>query len=97
MIRDISFTTIALSFFETIIIFSLIELSKSSIIINDSNLSIHGLFKKEIIKFADIGEAKMEDHELYIPLSNGENLDLPFWFANKKSLYMALKNRIKRS
>ena len=37
----------------------------------------------------------MEDHELYIPLSNDKYLDLPFWFPNKKSLYMVLKSRIK--
>ena len=95
MIREICFTTIALSCFEILIILALIELSKSNMIINDSDIIIHGWLKNKIIQLSDIREVKMEDHELYIPLSNDKNLDLPFWFPNKKSLYMVLKSRIK--
>lgn len=95
MIREICFTTIALSCFEILIILVLIDLSKSSMVINDSDIIIHGWFKNKIIKFSNIREVKMEDHELYIPLSNDKYLDLPFWFPNKKSLYMVLKSRIK--
>ena len=95
MIREICFTTIALSCFEILIILALIELFKSNMIINDSDIIIHGWFKNKIIKLSSIREVKMEDHELYILLSNDKNLDLPFWFPNKKSLYMVLKSRIK--
>lgn len=95
MIKEICFTTITLSCFEIVIILALIELYKSNMIINDSDIIIHGWFKNKIIKLSNIKEVKMEDHELYIRLSNDKNLDLPFWFQNKKSLYMVLKSRIK--
>jgi hypothetical protein len=95
IIEEISFTTIALSCFEIIIIISLIELFKSNMRINDSEIIINGLFKNKIINLSEIKEVKMQDHELYIFLNDNKKLDLPFWFPSQKSLYLVIKDRLK--
>ena len=62
--------------------------------VNDSDIVINDLFKTKIVKISDIENIKMEDHELYILLKNNKKLDIPFWFPNKRSLYMVLKSRL---
>ena len=94
MIKEVSFTTIVLFCFEILIIGALIELLKSNMAVNDSDIVINNLFKTKITKISDIESIKIEDHELYIFIKNNKRLDIPFWFPNKKSLYMVLKSRL---
>ena len=94
MIKEVSFTTIVLFCFEILIIGALIELLKSNMAVNDSDIVINNLFKTKITKISDIESIKIEDHELYILIKNNKRLDIPFWFPNKKSLYMVLKSRL---
>ena len=72
----------------------LIELLKSNMAVNDSDIVINNLFETKITKISDIESIKIEDHELYILIKNNKRLDIPFWFPNKKSLYMVLKSRL---
>ena len=94
MIKEVSFTTIVLFCFEILIIGALIELLKSNMAVNDSDIVINNLFETKITKISDIESIKIEDHELYILIKNNKRLDIPFWFPNKKSLYMVLKSRL---
>lgn len=96
MIREISFTTIFLLCMAILSIIVLIELLVSKVEVNESAVLIVSLFKKDTISIAELEKAKIENHELFLYLKNGELQRMPYWFTGKISLNKILSNRLKK-